>query len=83
MRYRSSALILAMALLSASALFGAPGPKVCVFVPGVVSGSPTYEQLVAGAKRAVDEVPGASLKVVEAGFNQADWLDKLSALAAT
>lgn len=60
-----------------------PAQKVCVFVPGVVSGSPLYEQLVAGAKRAVSEFPGASLKVVEGGFNQADWLGKISALAAT
>jgi simple sugar transport system substrate-binding protein len=39
--------------------------------------------MVAGAKRAVAEIPGATLKVVEAGFNQAEWLGKLSALAAT
>jgi simple sugar transport system substrate-binding protein len=67
--------------LSAGLAFAAP--NVCVFVPNVVSGSPTYEQMVAGAKRAVAEVPGAALKVVEAGFNQAEWLGKLSALAAT
>jgi riboflavin transport system substrate-binding protein len=75
--------IVPLVLISA-ALFAAPAssPKVAVFVPGVVSGSPIYEQLVAGAKRAVAEVPGASLKVVEAGFNQAEWLGKLSALAA-
>ena len=54
----------------AGSVFAAP--KVCVFVPNVVSGSPTYEQMVAGVERAVAEVPGASYKVVEAGFNQAD-----------
>ena len=72
-------------VLLAAGLFAAParGLKVAVFVPGVVSGSPIYEQLVAGARRAVAEVPAASLKVVEAGFNQAEWLGKLSALAAT
>ncbi|MBL8967652.1 MAG: hypothetical protein JNG85_11640, partial [Spirochaetaceae bacterium] len=58
-------------------------PKVAVFVPGLVSGSPIYEQLVAGATKAVAEMPGATLKVVEAGFNQAEWLDQLSAIAAT
>jgi len=72
-------------LLLAAALFAAPArpPKLAVFVPGVVSGSPIYEQLVAGARRAAAELPGASVKVVEAGFNQAEWLGKLSALAAT
>ncbi len=63
--------------------FAAPAPKVCVFVPGVVSGSPVYEQLVAGARRAASEIPGATLKVVEGGFNQAEWLGKISSLAAT
>jgi riboflavin transport system substrate-binding protein len=74
--------VLALAVAFA---FGSPAkaPKVCVFVPNVLSGSPTYEQMVAGAKRAVAEIPGATLKVVEAGFNQAEWLGKLSALAAT
>jgi simple sugar transport system substrate-binding protein len=78
---RSLALFSALALAAAGSAIAAP--KVCVFVPNVVSGSPTYEQMVEGTKRAVAEVPGASYKVVEAGFNQADWLPKLSALAAT
>jgi riboflavin transport system substrate-binding protein len=78
----ASLVLLALSIFSA---FGLPAkaPKVCVFVPNVVSGSPTYEQLVAGARRAVAEIPGATIKVVEAGFNQAEWLGKLSALAAT
>lgn len=70
-------------VLAAMGAIAAPAPKVCVFVPGVVSGSPIYEQLVAGAKRAVSETPGATLKVVEGGYDQADWLGKISALAAT
>jgi simple sugar transport system substrate-binding protein len=82
MRKALIAIALALAALCA---FGTPAkaPKVCVFVPNVLSGSPTYEQMVAGARRAVGEIPGASLKVVEAGFNQAEWLGKLSAIAAT
>ena len=55
---RSLALFPALALAAAGSAIAAP--KVCVFVPNVVSGSPTYEQMVAGAKRAVAEVPGAS-----------------------
>ncbi|MDA8425106.1 MAG: BMP family ABC transporter substrate-binding protein [Treponema sp.] len=70
--------------LAAVGAWALPGPpRVCVFVPGVVAGSSTYEQLVAGAKRAVAEVPGAAIKIVEAGFDQSQWLDKLSALAAS
>jgi riboflavin transport system substrate-binding protein len=75
--------IISVLILAAMSAFPAPArsPKVCVFVPGVVSGSPIYEQLVAGAKRAVAEVKGATLKVVEGGYNQADWLGQLSSLA--
>jgi riboflavin transport system substrate-binding protein len=81
---KAPASVAAFALAAICAIAApAKAPKVCVFVPGVVSGSPIYEQLVAGAKRAVAEVPGAEIKVVEAGFNQAEWLGKLSALAAT
>lgn len=79
-RLYSVLIVLVIGLAGAAA---APASKVCVFVPGVVSGSPIYEQLVAGAKRAVAERPGASLKVFEAGFNQSEWLGKLSSLAAT
>ncbi|MDP3177747.1 MAG: BMP family ABC transporter substrate-binding protein [Spirochaetaceae bacterium] len=73
----------ALAVTAAAQPTSAQAGRVCVFVPGVVSGSPIYEQLVAGAKRAVAEVPGSSLKVIEAGFNQAEWLGKLNSLAAT
>lgn len=58
--------------------------SVAVFVPGVVSGSPIYEMLVAGARRAVEEEAGkATLTVVEGGFNQAEWEAKLTSLAAS
>lgn len=56
---------------------------VAVFVPGIVSGSPIYELLVAGAEKAVQETPNATIKVIEAGYNQAEWLDRLRAVAAT
>ncbi|HTX72741.1 MAG TPA: BMP family ABC transporter substrate-binding protein, partial [Rectinemataceae bacterium] len=81
-RIAAAAAILLFTLGSAAG--AAPlAQRICVFVPGVVAGSPTYEQLVAGVQRAVSEVPGASMKVVEAGFDQSLWLDKLSALAAS
>jgi simple sugar transport system substrate-binding protein len=60
---------------------------IAVFVPGVVAGSPVYEMLVAGVEKAVGETAGAArpvaLKIVEGGFNQADWETKLTGLAAS
>lgn len=71
----------AVALLLASSCAGksaGPNPlSVAVFVPGVTSGSPTYEMLVAGATKAVAETKGATIKVVEAGYDQSTWLDRL------
>jgi riboflavin transport system substrate-binding protein len=82
---RKAAVLTTAIVVVSISIFASPvrAPKVCVFVPNVLSGSPTYEQMVAGVKRAVDEIPGASMKIVEAGFNQAEWLEKLSAVAAT
>jgi len=57
--------------------------RIAVFIPGVAAGSPIYEKLVAGAEKAVAESPKASLKVVEGGFNQAEWPEKVTALAAS
>lgn len=57
--------------------------RIAVFVPGVVSGSPIYEMLVAGVKKAADEAPGTKTTIVEGGFNQAEWESKLTSLAAS
>lgn len=57
--------------------------KLAVVVPGVAAGSPLYEQLVEGAQKAVDEYPNASMKVVELGFNQAEWAEKMTSIVAT
>ncbi|MBN1243236.1 MAG: BMP family ABC transporter substrate-binding protein [Spirochaetales bacterium] len=84
-RLKTAAAIVAVLLLLSSCGPAAPydSLKVGVFVPGVASGSPIYEMLVEGACRAVEATPGAALTVVEAGFNQAEWLDKLSAMAGS
>lgn len=82
----ATACVLSLAALGSCAKSGkAAGepPAIAVFVPGVVSGSPIYEQLVAGAGAAVAEIQGATIRVVEGGFDQSTWLDQLSALAAT
>ena len=57
--------------------------KLAVVVPGVTAGSPLYEQLVAGAEKAVGEYSNASMKVVELGFNQAEWAEKMTSVVAT
>ncbi len=57
--------------------------SVAVFVPGVVEGSPTYEMLVEGVRRAVDESGNATVRIVEGGFNQAEWAGGITSLAAT
>jgi basic membrane lipoprotein Med (substrate-binding protein (PBP1-ABC) superfamily) len=56
---------------------------IAVFVPGVVAGSPLYEQMVEGTNKAAAEFPNVTVKVLEAGFNQADWTEKMTSLAAT
>jgi len=56
---------------------------VAVFVPGVLAGSPTYQMLADGVTRAVEEFDSATVKIVEGGFNQAEWQDKVTELAAT
>lgn len=57
--------------------------KVVVFIPGVRAGNAIYDTMAAGVERAVGEVPGATVKVFEAGFNQAEWEEKLTSLVAT
>ncbi len=57
--------------------------KIAVFIPGVAAGSPTYEMLISGVKQAVSEDNNASFIVMEAGFNQGEWENKMTALAAT
>lgn len=65
--------------------------SIAVFVPGVVSGSPVYEMLADGVTSAVTDWntanassdSQATVTVIEAGTNQAEWSGKLTALAAS
>jgi riboflavin transport system substrate-binding protein len=60
------------------------GPvSIAVFVPGVAAGSPLYEQMVSGANKVAAEYKNLTVKVVEGGFNQAEWAEKVTSLAAT
>jgi simple sugar transport system substrate-binding protein len=78
------ALVAVLCLVVPLAVFAQAKPfKIAVYVPGVTAGSPLYEQMVAGTERAVKEFPNASMKVIEAGFNQGEWQEKMTSLAAT
>jgi len=60
------------------------GPvNIGIYVPGVAAGSPLYEQLVSGAQKAAAEFPSITLKVVEGGFNQAEWPEKVTSMVAS
>ena len=83
MRFRIPArAIVCLALLAAAPLFAAQPVSMAVFVPGVAAGSPIYEQLVSGARKAAAEFPSLTLKIVEGGFNQAEWPERVTSLAA-
>jgi len=56
--------------------------SVLVYITGVVAGSPTYEMLAAGAQEFADEHGNVTIKIYEAGFNQAEWEEQLHSLAA-
>ena len=56
---------------------------ISVFVPGVVSGSPIYEMLVEGVQKAVDEYDHTSIKIIEGGFNQSEWIEQIQALSSS
>jgi len=76
-------------LLSAFVFSGCESAKtagpvtLAVFIPGVLQGSPTYEQLDAGVRRAAAEVPGTVVKTIEGGYNQAQWGEQIATLAAS
>jgi len=69
-------------LLAAPLLSAAP-VNVGVFVPGVAAGSPLYETMVAAAQKVAAENANVTVKVVEGGFNQADWPEKVTSMVAT
>jgi len=77
------ALVALVCLSAPLAVFAQKPFRIAVYVPGVTAGSPLYEQMVAGTERAVKEFPHASMKVIEAGFNQGEWQEKMTSLAAT
>ena len=63
--------------------------SIVVFIPGVTAGSPVYEMLVEGTRKAVEDYAAAKpgnaplLTVIEGGFNQAEWENQITTLAAS
>ncbi|HEY9054613.1 MAG TPA: BMP family ABC transporter substrate-binding protein [Rectinemataceae bacterium] len=76
-------LLLGLALLCLVGAAFAKPLKVAVFIPGVRAGSPIYDGLAKGVERFASENAGTGVKVFEAGFNQAEWEEKLTSLVAT
>ncbi|MFW6344685.1 MAG: BMP family ABC transporter substrate-binding protein, partial [Sediminispirochaetaceae bacterium] len=56
---------------------------IAVFIPGALAGSPLYQELADGAEKAAGEYDFAEAKVIEGGFNQGEWLDRITELAAS
>jgi riboflavin transport system substrate-binding protein len=84
MKKRSMCLLVAVVgVLLAAPLIAAAPVSLAIYVPGVAAGSPLYEQMVSGAQKAAAEFPNLIVKVVEGGFNQAEWPEKVTSLAAT
>jgi len=61
----------------------ADGMSVLVFVPGHIAGSPTYELMVQGALEFAEKNPTVSLKIYEAGFNQAEWGQQIAEMVSS
>ncbi|GHT55653.1 BMP family ABC transporter substrate-binding protein [Spirochaetia bacterium] len=57
--------------------------SVLVYITGVVAGSPPYELLASGAEEFAAGHSNVTVKVYEAGFNQAEWEEQLTSLVAS
>ena len=81
-------LVIVVAPLSAAgaveqATAGPQSLSLLVYITGVVAGSPPYTALAEGANEFAAENPNVTVKIYEAGFNQAQWEEQLTSLVAT
>jgi len=74
-----AAMFLAVCLVATSAV----AYNIGVFVPGVVAGSPLYEDMVAGVEMVATENADVTYKVFEAGFDQSTWETAMVSMVAT
>ena len=62
--------------------------SIAVFIPGVMAGSAIYEMLAEGTIKAAEDFTtsnqnrSAKVTVIEGGFNQAEWENQVTTLAA-
>ncbi len=75
-------------LVITAVLFSACGKQagnaagsIAVFVPGVLEGSPTYEMMDSGVRKAAESAD-IDVKTIEGGFDQATWANQLMVLAS-
>jgi len=92
MRMKHTVFVLAFMIIVSTACLFAAGTsenpedlyRVGVFVPGVVDGSPTYEMMVRGVRRASSEAGGGvDVAVVEGGFDQSTWQEGVMSMAVS
>ncbi|MDR0447525.1 MAG: BMP family ABC transporter substrate-binding protein [Treponema sp.] len=61
--------------------------SVGVFIPGIISGSPVYEMLAEGVMAAAEKhnngTRSVEIVIIEGGYNQAEWENKITAMAAS
>jgi simple sugar transport system substrate-binding protein len=62
---------------------GTDSLSVLVYITGMTAGSPTYELLAEGAGNFAASRDNVTVKVYEAGFNQAEWEEQLTSLVAS
>ena len=81
--------LVCMVVLSACKPKGSTGQQeqgkslsVLVYITGVAAGSPTYEMLATGAQEFAGEHGNVTIKIYEAGFNQAEWEEQLHSLVS-
>lgn len=90
---RKRSIVLLILVFSTVLLFGGGGKEVVkgegpslsllVYITGVVAGSPPYTAMAEGALEFAALRENVKVKVYEAGFNQAEWEEQLTALVAT
>jgi simple sugar transport system substrate-binding protein len=57
--------------------------SVLVYITGMTAGSPIYELMAQGAENFAASRSNVTVKIYEAGFNQAEWEEQLTSLVAS
>lgn len=81
MRRNIRKLLMVLLILSACTRRNREMTGIAVFVPGVLEGSPSYEMMNSGIRKAA-AAAGIPVKTIEGGFDQAGWERLVTALAA-